>query len=119
VIVGGGTDAHRVAPYNPFVCLQWYLDGTSVGGLQTRMPEEAPTREQALKMWTATTAYMAHDDDKRGTLEPGKLADFAVLSADYMTVPVGEVGRIESLLTMVGGRAVYASGPFANLEGTR
>jgi predicted amidohydrolase YtcJ len=119
VTVGGGTDAHRVAPYNPFVCLQWYLDGTSVGGLQTRAPDEAPSREQALAMWTKVTAYMANDDTQRGTLEPGKLADFAVLSADYMTVPVGEVGRIESLLTVVGGRAVYASGPFARLEGTR
>jgi predicted amidohydrolase YtcJ len=118
VMVGGGTDAHRVAPYNPFVCLQWYLDGTSVGGLQTRAPDEAPTRAQALGMWTKATAYMAHDDAKRGTLEPGKLADFAVLSADYMTVPVGEVGRIESLLTVLGGHVVYASGPFASLEGT-
>ena len=58
----------------------------------------------------------AHDDDKRGTLEPGKFADLAVLSADYLTVPVREIGKIKSLLTMVGGNVVYAAAPFAGTE---
>ena len=52
----------------------------------------------------------------RGTLEAGKLADLAVLSKDYLRVPVNEIGSIESLLTMVGGRIVYAAGPFQKLE---
>jgi predicted amidohydrolase YtcJ len=59
---------------------------------------------------------MANDDDKRGTLEPGKLADLAVLSADYLTAPTNEIGKIKSLLTMVGGNVVYAAPPFAALE---
>ena len=46
----------------------------------------------------------------------GKLADLAVLSADYLTVPTDEIGRIESLLTLLGGRVVYAAGDFAELE---
>jgi predicted amidohydrolase YtcJ len=46
----------------------------------------------------------------------GKLADLAVLDKDYLTVPVDEIGGIVSLLTMVGGRVVYANGPFARLE---
>jgi predicted amidohydrolase YtcJ len=116
IMVAGGTDAHRVSSYNPFVALQWYLDGTTIGGVQTRDAAEAPTRRQALEMYTRNTAYMANDDDKRGTLEPGKLADLAVLSADYLTAPTNEIGKIKSLLTMVGGNVVYAAPPFAALE---
>jgi predicted amidohydrolase YtcJ len=111
--VGGGTDAHRVSSYNPFVALQWYLDGTTIGGTQTRGLEEAPSRRQALEMYTRNTAFTANEDDKRGTLEAGKFADLAVLSADYLTTPVKEVGRIRSVLTMVGGNVVYAAPPFA------
>src|SRR6266702_7123868 len=106
--VAGGTDAHRVSSYNPFVALQWYLDGTTIGGVQTRGEAEAPSRRQALEMYTRNSAFMANDDDKRGTLEPGKFADLAVLSADYLTAPVREVGKIKSVLTMVGGEVVFA-----------
>jgi predicted amidohydrolase YtcJ len=113
--VAGGTDAHRVSSYNPFVSLQWYLDGTTIGGVQTRGDAEAPTRRQALEMYTRNSAFMANDDDKRGTLESGKLADLAVLSADYMSTPVKEIGKIRSLLTMLGGRVVYAAAPFGKL----
>lgn len=116
IVVAGGTDAHRVSSYNPFVALQWYLDGTTIGGVRTREAAEAPSRRQALEMYTKNSAYMANDDDKRGTLEPGKYADLAVLSADYLTAPVAEIGRIGSLLTMVGGNVVYAAAPFANTE---
>src|SRR5882672_4014670 len=113
--VAGGTDAHRVSSYNPFVALQWYLDGTTIGGVMTRETTEAPSRRQALEMYTSNSAFMANDDDRRGTLEAGKFADLAVLSADYLTAPVPEIGKIKSLLTMVGGKVVYASGPFADL----
>jgi predicted amidohydrolase YtcJ len=113
--VAGGTDAHRVSSYNPFVALQWYLDGTTIGGVKTRGDAEAPSRRQALEMYTRNSAFMANDDDKRGTLEPGKFADLAVLSSDYLTAPVKEIGKIRSMLTMVGGKVVYAGGPFATL----
>ena len=116
LVVAGGTDAHRVSSYNPFVSLQWYLDGTTIGGVKTRSDAEAPSRRQTLEMYTRNPAFMANDDDKRGTLEAGKLADLAVLSADYLTAPVNEIGKIRSLLTMVGGKVVYADGPFAGLE---
>ena len=116
VVVGAGTDAHRVASYNPFTALQWFLDGKTVGGVLLRGPEETPSRENALRLYTSGSAWFSQDEDKRGSLELGKLADLAVLSKDYMTVPVGQVGGIESLLTMVGGKIVYAAGPFAGLE---
>jgi predicted amidohydrolase YtcJ len=113
--VAGGTDAHRVSSYNPFVALQWYLDGTTIGGIRTRGDAEAPSRRQALQMYTRNSAFMANDDDRRGTLEPGKFADLAVLSADYLTAPVNEIGKIKSLLTIVGGNVVYADQPFVKL----
>jgi len=113
--VAGGTDAHRVSSYNPFAALQWYLDGTTIGGVKTRGDVEAPSRRQALEMYTRNSAFMANEDDKRGTLEPGKFADLAVLSSDYLAAPVNEIGKIKSLLTMVGGRVVYADQPFAKL----
>jgi hypothetical protein len=114
--VGGGTDAHRVMDYNPFVALRWMLDGLTVERLETRDARERPSREQALRIYTQGSAWFAHDETRRGALAPGRLADLAVLSADYMTVPVARIGAIRSLLTMVGGRIVYADGPFAPLE---
>jgi predicted amidohydrolase YtcJ len=112
VVVGAGTDAHRVASYNPFTALQWFIDGKTVGGVAIRGPEETPTRADALRFYTMGSAWFSHDDHLRGSLEVGKLADLAVLSSDYLTVPVDQIGRIESLLTMVGGKVVYARGPF-------
>jgi predicted amidohydrolase YtcJ len=113
--VAGGTDAHRVSSYNPFVSLQWYLDGTTIGGVKSRGDAEAPSRRQALEMYTKNSALMANEDDRRGTLEAGKFADLAVLSSDYLTAPVGEIGKIRSVLTMVGGKVVFAAAPFAGL----
>jgi predicted amidohydrolase YtcJ len=118
VPVGGGTDAHRVMSYNPFVSLQWMLDGKTVAGLATRGPAEIPTREEALRIYTLGSAWFAFDETRRGSLEPGKLADLAVLSADYLTVPTDRIGHIESLLTLVGGKVVYAAEPYAALQVT-
>jgi predicted amidohydrolase YtcJ len=114
--IGGGTDAHRVMSYNPFVSLQWMVDGKTVGGTLTRDEEQLPSREEALRLYTLGSTWFTHDDAKRGSLARGKLADLAVLTMDYLTVPTGEIGGIESLLTMVGGRIVYATGPYAQLE---
>ena len=113
VPVGAGTDAHRVASYNPFTALQWFLDGKTVSGVAIRGPEETPTRADALRMYTLGSAWFSHDENKRGSLEVGKFADLAVLSKDYMTVPVEQIGGIESVLTMVGGKIVYGSGSYS------
>ena len=117
VMMGAGTDAHRVASYNPFTALEWSLvDSKNAGGVQ-RGPAQTPTRADALRAYTIGSAWFSFDENKRGSLEPGKLADLAVLTKDYMTVPADQIGSIESLLTMVGGKIVYASGPYASLEG--
>ena len=78
-----------------------------------------PSRAEALRFYTAGSAWVSHDEDVRGSLEVGKLADLAVLSKDYMTVPVDQIGDIESVLTMVGGRVVYAAGSYKALENSR
>jgi predicted amidohydrolase YtcJ len=116
VAIGGGTDAHRVASYNPFTSLQWFLDGKTVAGTPIRGPEETPDRLTALKFYTLGSAWFSFDDDVRGSLEVGKLADLAVLSADYLAVPLAEVGNIDSVLTLLGGEVVYAAGELAALE---
>ena len=114
--IGGGTDAHRVMSYNPFVSLQWMVDGKTVAGMPTRDEEQLPSREEALRFYTLGSAWFTFDDAKRGSLAPGKLADLAVLTGDYLTVPVDQIGALESLLTMVGGRIVYAADPYAQFE---
>ena len=116
VVVGAGTDAHRVASYNPFTALQWLLDSKTVGGVAMRGPDEIPTRMDALRFYTLGSAWFSFDEDARGSLEVGKLADCAVLSDDYMTVAVEKIGGLESVLTMVGGKIVYSAGPFDGLD---
>jgi hypothetical protein len=118
VTIGAGTDAHRVSTYNPFTVLQWFLDGRNAAGSPLRGPAETPTRADALRFYTAGSAWVSHDERQRGTLEVGKMADLAVLSRDYMTVPVAEIGRIESVLTMVGGAVVYGSGSYEDFQAT-
>ncbi|HTC88020.1 MAG TPA: amidohydrolase [Bryobacteraceae bacterium] len=117
VAIGAGTDAHRVASYNPFTALQSMLGGNTANGVPLPGPaEERPSRAEALRLYTLGSAWFAHDDDERGSLEQGKLADLAVLSTDYMNAPVKQIGATESLMTMVGGKIVYAAGPFAHFE---
>jgi len=118
VVTGAGTDAHRVASYNPFTALQWLLDGRTVSGAAVRGPSETPSRADALRLYTMGSAWFSFDDAVRGSLEVGKLADLAVLSKDYLTIPLSEIGGLESVLTMVGGRVVYAAGPYAPLDQT-
>ena len=102
-----------MASYNPFTALQWFLDGKTVSGHAIRGPEETADRIDALRFYTLGSAWFSHDDAVRGTLEVGKLADFAVLSADYLTVPVADVSDVESVLTIVGGKTVYAASDLA------
>ena len=84
-----------------------------------RGPDQTPTRTDALRAYTIGSAWFSRDEDQRGSLDAGKIADLAVLTKDYMTVPADQIGGIESLLTMVGGKIVYAAGPYASLEGAR
>jgi predicted amidohydrolase YtcJ len=115
LVIAGGTDGPRAAPYNPFVTLEWFVTGRTVRGSSLRAKEHSATREQALRIHTVNSAWMAGDDDKRGTLEAGKWADLVVLSEDYFAVPEDKISTIKPLLTMVGGKVEYAADPFSRL----
>jgi adenine deaminase len=71
-------------------------------------------RAQALRMYTLNSAWLVRDDDKRGSIEAGKVADLAVLDADLMRVPVDQIGKIRSVLTIMDGRTVHAETPYAH-----
>jgi predicted amidohydrolase YtcJ len=113
--VGAGTDATRVSSYDPWVALFWLTTGQTVGGLSLYGEDNVLSRETALRLWTAGSAWFSGEDKVKGTLSPGKYADLAVLSADYMTVPAQEIRRINAVMTMVGGRVVYGEAPFRDL----
>jgi predicted amidohydrolase YtcJ len=109
----GGTDATRVASYNPWVSIQWMIEGKTLGGETLAKSSNLLSRMEALRMMTANSPWFSWEEGTKGSLEVGRAADFAVLSADYFSVPVEQIRRIESVLTVVGGRVVYAAGPFA------
>ena len=111
--VGAGTDAHRVMSYNPFVAVQWLVDGRTVDGQTTRQGHELLSRMQALSLYTRGSAWFAHDDAQRGELKPGQLADLAVLDQDYLRMPEQQIHTLRSLLTLVGGQVMHAAGPYA------
>ena len=115
VPVGAGTDATRVASYNPWVSLAWLSTGRTVGGLSLYDEGNLLSREQALRLWTEGSAWFSSDVGKKGRLAVGQYADFAVLSADYLTVEDARIAEIESLLTVVGGRVVHGGGSFMAL----
>ena len=115
VPVGAGTDATRVASYNPFVSLYWLVSGKTVGGTTLYPEANRLDRMEALRRYTVGSAWFSGEEDKKGAVEVGKLADLAVLSADYFSVPEEEIKRIESVLTVVGGKVVYAAGEFERL----
>ncbi len=115
VPVGAGTDATRVASYNPFVSLYWLVAGKTVGGLSMYPENNRLDRMEALRLWTVGSSWFSTEENIKGALVPGQFADLAVLSADYFAVQDEEIKRLESVLTIVGGKAVYAAEEFANL----
>jgi predicted amidohydrolase YtcJ len=115
VPVGAGTDATRVSSYNPFVSLYWLITGKTVGGMALYPENNRLDRSEALRLYTAGSSWFSSEEGKKGSLEPGQLADLSVLSADYFSIPEEEIRRLESVLTIVNGQIVYANHPFTTL----
>lgn len=115
VPLGLGTDATRVASYNPWPGLQWAVGGRTVGGTPLYPAANCLDRETALRLYTEGSAWFSREEGKKGALKPGQLADFAVLSRDYFAVPESDIGDLHSVLTVVGGRVVHGDGDFASL----
>ncbi len=115
LLVGAGTDAPRVSSYNPWLSLSWLVTGRTVGGLQLYPPGHRVDRETALAMYTASGAAISGESDVKGTISAGRYADLAILSADYFAVEDEDISRIESLLTIVGGKIAYAVADYEGL----
>ena len=114
--LGAGTDATVVGPMDPWLMMSFMTTGNNNAGQFSGMPGQQISRLQALRMYTSGSAYLSFDDDKIGTIEEGKLADLAVLSANPLYADEQRFRRITSNLTLVGGKIVSQSGPFANLK---
>jgi predicted amidohydrolase YtcJ len=115
VPVGAGTDATRVSSYNPYLSLYWLITGNTLGGLGLYPERNRLDRAEALRLYTMGSSWFSTEDGKKGALAPGQLADLAVLSGDYFSVPDEEIKHLESVLTIVGGRIAYASEEFSKL----
>jgi predicted amidohydrolase YtcJ len=113
--VGAGTDATRVASYNPWVALYWLTTGNTVGGLNLDTESNRLDRTEALRLYTVGSSWFSTEQEKKGAIAPGQLADLSVLSADYFSVPDEEIKTISSVLTILGGKVVYGAEEFASL----
>jgi len=113
--VGGGTDATRVASYNPWVSLYWLVSGRTVGGTPMYPETNRLSREEALRLWTAGSAWFSGEEKEKGRIAEGQFADLAVLSEDYLTVPEERIKGLESVLTVLGGKVVHGAEEFGSL----
>jgi predicted amidohydrolase YtcJ len=109
---GAGTDATRVASYNPWVSLYWLATGKTVGGISMYPDKNVLSREEALRLYTQGSSWFSGENTKKGAIAPGQLADLVVLTDDYFSVPDDEIKGIESVLTIVDGKIVHAADPF-------
>ena len=116
VKVSAGTDATRVASYNPWVSLSWMITGKTIGGMQLYPRANCLDREAALRMWTENVTWFSNEEGKKGRIEKGQFADLIVPDKDFFACAEEEISFLTSELTMVGGKIVYGAGPFAELD---
>ena len=116
VKVSAGTDATRVASYNPWVSLSWLVTGRTVGGMRIYPQRNCLDRETALRMWTENTTWFSNEEGRKGRIQLGQLADLIVPDRDYFACGEDEIADISSVLTVVGGKVVYGVGDFAKTD---
>jgi predicted amidohydrolase YtcJ len=114
--VSAGTDATRVASYNPWVSLAWLVTGKTVARMQLYPRRNCLDRETALRMWTENVTWFSNEEGKKGRIAVGQFADLMVPDRDYFVCAEDEIADITSDLTMVGGKIVYGVGDFASLD---
>ena len=113
--VGAGTDATRVASYNPWVSLSWLVTSQTLGGTPLYPAANRLDRETALRLWTEANTWFSSEEGKKGQIKTGQLADLAVLSDDYFAVPEAEIVHLRSVLTVLGGKVVHGEGDYRPL----
>lgn len=116
VRVSAGTDATRVASYNPWVSLAWMITGKTVGGMQLYPRKNCLDRKTALRMWTEYVTWFSNEVGRKGCIQPGQFADLIVPDKDFFACSEDEISFLTSELTMVGGKIVWGSGPFESLD---
>jgi predicted amidohydrolase YtcJ len=116
VKVSAGTDATRVASYNPWVSLAWLVTGRTVGGTRLYPYRNCLDRETALRMWTENGTWFSNEEGRKGRIEAGQFADLIVPDRDFFACADDEIADTTSDLTMVGGKIVYGAGDFAALD---
>jgi hypothetical protein len=116
VKVSAGTDATRVASYNPWVSLAWLVTGKTVGGLTIYPRRNCLDRETALRMWTENVTWFSNEEGRKGRIQVGQLADLIVPDRDYFACAEDDIADTTSELTIVGGRIVYGGGDFTRLD---
>jgi predicted amidohydrolase YtcJ len=113
VVVAGGSD-HMIGidpntstnPFNPFLGMWIAITRKTADGTTINISQRL-SREQALRMYTLNGAYLSFEEKKKGSIEPGKLADMVVISRNYLSCPVDEIKGIQAVRTIVGGKVVY------------
>jgi predicted amidohydrolase YtcJ len=116
VRTSAGTDATRVASYNPWVSLAWLVTGKTVAGLTLYPRSNRLDRGTALRMWTEKVTWFSNEEGKKGRIEVGQLADLIVPDRDFFACAESEIADTTSDLTIVGGKVVFAAGDFRALD---
>jgi predicted amidohydrolase YtcJ len=116
VKISAGTDATRVASYNPWVSLAWLVTGRTVVGMRLYPQRNCLDRETALRMWTENVTWFSNEEGKKGRIQVGQFADLIVPDRDYFSCADDEIAETTSDLTIVGGKVVYAAGDFAKYD---
>ena len=117
-VAGGGSDhmqkigsLRAINPYNPFLGMATAVTRRARGEERAIHPEEALTREQALRFYTSNNAQIMRSEEQIGSIERGKLADLAILSTDLLTCPEAQIAACQVVRTYVGGKLVYSRKP--------
>src|SRR5579863_10453352 len=118
VKVSAGTDATRVASYNPWVALAWLVTGKTVGGLRIYPQHNCLDREAALRLYTENVTWFSNEEGTKGRIEVGQFADLIVPDRDYFSCSEDEISGIAAELTIVGGKVVFGAGDFTALDET-
>src|ERR1700748_2321219 len=118
VKTSAGTDATRVASYNPWFSLACLVTGKTVAGMQIYPRQNCLDRETALRMWTENVTWFSNEEGRKGRIQVGQLADLVVPDRDFFACPEADIADTTSDLTVVGGRIVYAAGGFTALDTT-
>lgn len=116
--IGAGTDATRVASYDPWTALHWLSTGKTVGGLALYPAENLIDRETALRLYTQANAWFSNEEGLKGQIKVGQYADAVLLSQDYFAIEDDDIRQLVSVLTVVGGKIVYGDDEFSSLSPT-